>query len=149
MAAVLLQDRIAAAGLDGLVSVDSAGTGDWHIGGPMAEGSEIELGRRGLDGSRHQARQITPSWLDRYDLLVAMDRGNLRSLLRMAASRGFPTDRIRMFRSFDAAAPEDAEVPDPYGCPQPEYAKAFDIIEPAAEGLVAALTAVLAGRPVS
>jgi protein-tyrosine phosphatase len=147
MAEVLLRDRITAAGLAGLVSVESAGTGDWHLGGPMSEGSEIELGCRGLDGSKHVARQITPSWLAEFDLLLAMDRGNLQSLQRMAAGRQDLADRIRMFRSFDAAARAEAEVPDPYGRPQREYARTYDVIEPAAVGLVAALEQVLAGGP--
>jgi protein-tyrosine phosphatase len=146
MAEAAVRAKLAAAGLSGQVSVESAGTGDWHIGGPMAEESVAELARRGLDGSRHIARRITAAWLHRFDLLLAMDRGNLRMLLRMAARRDGLLDRIRLFRSFDAAAPEGAEVPDPYGFPAAAYANAFEVIEPAAQGLVDALAALLADR---
>jgi protein-tyrosine phosphatase len=147
MAEVLVRSKLAAAGLSGEVSVESAGTGDWHLGGPMAEHSRAELSRRGLDGSRHVARQITAGWLHRFDLLLVMDHANLRMLLRMAARRDGMLDRIRLFRSFDPAAPDGAEVPDPYGGPPAEYAEAFDVIEPAAQGLVDALASLLARRP--
>jgi protein-tyrosine phosphatase len=147
MAEVLVRARLADAGLSGRVSVESAGTGDWHLGGPMAEYSRAELARRGLDGSRHIARQITAAWLHRFDLLLAMDDVNLRMLLRMAGRREGMLERIRLFRSFDPAAPDGAEVPDPYGGPPAEYAEAFEAIEPAAQGLVDALATVLANQP--
>ena len=68
-----------------------------------------------------------------------MDASNLRNLQRMAAGRADLIDRIRMFRSFDPAAPEGAQVPDPYGGDPEEFARVFDIIQAAARGLVAAL----------
>src|SRR5215472_2928513 len=128
MAEVLIKSELARAGLAGQVSVESAGTGDWHLGEPMDRRARAELARRGYDGSAHRARQIGPGWLDRFDLLLAMDQANLRSLRRMAAGRPASTspgsacpgsastgvsERIRLFRSFDPDAPDGAEVPDP------------------------------------
>src|SRR5215469_16789881 len=69
MAEVLIRDELARAGLAGRVSVQSAGTGYWHLGDPMDRHAMAELARRGLDGSAHRARQIGPGWLDRFDLL--------------------------------------------------------------------------------
>ena len=80
IAEVLLREELASAGLDGRVRVESAGTGDWHLGQQMDRGARAELARHGLDGSAHRARQIGPDWLDRFDLLLAMDRSNLRNL---------------------------------------------------------------------
>jgi len=68
MAEVILRDEIDQAGLGGKVSVESAGTGDWHVGGPMDDRARTELRRRGYDGSAHVARQITADWLPGYDL---------------------------------------------------------------------------------
>jgi len=144
MAEVLIRDELADAGLDGRVSVQSAGTGDWHIGEPMDRRAMAELTRRGYDGSGHRARQIGPDWLDRFDLLVAMDQANLRSLRRMAAGRADLDDRIRLLRSFDPEAPEGAEVPDPYGGRPGDFARVFDMIKAAASGLVAELGKVFA-----
>jgi protein-tyrosine phosphatase len=144
MAEALIRAELAAAGLSERVSVESAGTGDWHLGEPMDRGARAELARRGYDGSAHRARQIGPGWLDRFDLLIATDSGNLRALERMAASRTGLSGRIRLLRSFDPAAPPGAEVPDPYGGGPEEFAAVFDMIQAAARGLVGALPAVLA-----
>src|SRR5262245_53129482 len=144
MAEAMIRGELETAGLTGLVSVESAGTGDWHIGERMDRRARAELGRRGLDGSAHRARQIGPDWLDQFDLLIAMDTSNLRNLDRMAAGRREIARRIRLFRSFDPAAPAGAEVPDPYGGGSDEFAEVFDMMQAAARGLVAGLQDVLA-----
>lgn len=127
------------AGLARRVIVDSAGTGDWHIGEPMDARARAELARRGHRGAGHRARQIQPDWLDDYDLLLAMDRANLDRLRAMA--RGWPDTaaRIVLLRAFDPAAPDGAEVPDPYYGGPEDYAEVFDLVEAAAKGLVAQL----------
>ena len=61
MAEAVLRAELAAAGLDRAVVVDSAGTGDWHVGGPMDPGARSALARRGYDGSAHRARQFQAS----------------------------------------------------------------------------------------
>ena len=147
MAEVLIGAELEAAGLADRVGVESAGTGDWHLGEPMDGRARAELARRGYDGSAHRARQIGPSWVDRFDLLIAMDASNLRRLQAMAAGRPEAAERIRLLRSFDPAAEDGAQVPDPYGGGSGEFAAVFDMIRGAARGLVAGLAEVLAGRP--
>jgi protein-tyrosine phosphatase len=142
-AEVVLRDELERAGLGGQVTVESAGTGDWHIGGPMDPGARAELARRGYDGSAHVARQISASWQGGYDLFVVMDRKNLASLRAMFA--GTPAqDRIRLMRSFDPAAADGAEVPDPYHGTPAEYGAAFDLVLASARGLTGELAARLA-----
>jgi protein-tyrosine phosphatase len=143
MAEVVLRQELEQAGLDGQVAVESAGTGDWHVGDAMDRRARAELARRGYDGSGHEARQIHPSWLDDFDLLLAMDRGNLETLRSMAGDGSRRAERIVLMRSFDPRAGDAAEVPDPYyGGPQ-EYAEVFDLVRGAAQGLVARLAALL------
>jgi len=145
MAETLIRAELAAAGLSERVSVESAGTGDWHLGERMDSRAGAELARRGYDGSAHRARQIGPEWLDRFDLVIAMDSMNLRNLERMPSGRpGGRAGRIRLFRSFDLAAPEGAQVPDPYGGGPDDFAEVFDLTLAAARGLVAELTVMLA-----
>jgi protein-tyrosine phosphatase len=146
MAEALIKAQIADAGLADLVSVQSAGTGDWHLGERMDRGARIELARRGYDGSAHRARQISADWLDDFDLILATDQRNLNNLRLMAAGRPDLTGRITLLRSFDPAAPEGAEVPDPYGGGPEEFTRTFELIEAAARGLVAQLAAMLAGE---
>src|SRR5271165_1842567 len=132
MAEVVLRDQLRKAGLAGKVTVSSAGTGDWHVGEPMDARAGAELTRRGYDGSGHQARQIEQSWLDDYDLLLAMDRRNLANLKRMAAGDPELEGRIQLMLSFDPDSAEGAEVPDPYDGRPGEFAEVFELVQAAA-----------------
>ena len=142
MAEAVLRTELQRAGLAGRVEVDSAGTGDWHIGEPMHGPALLELARRGYDGSGHRARQIQPSWLARYDLVLALDRKNLSDLGRMDP-QAVAAGRIRLLRSFDPGlAAGDAHhdaVPDPYGGSPEDFGLAFDLIQEAARGLAGEL----------
>jgi len=146
MAEMVVRGELERVGLSGKVKVDSAGTGDWHVGGPMDRRARAELARHGYDGSGHRARQIDASWLDDYDLLVAMDGSNLRNLRRMAADRQLAADRIALFRSFDPAAARGAEVPDPYDGGGRAFAEVFELVQAAARGLASQLADLLDGR---
>lgn len=143
MAEILIRAEIERAGLADQVSVESAGTGDWHIGDRMDRRARAELDRRGHDGDGHRARQIDAGWLEKFDLLLAMDGSNQRSLERMARGRPGLAGRIRMFRSFDPRAPAGAQVPDPYGGGPGEFAAVYDLLQTAAGGLVTQLAEVL------
>ena len=154
MAEVVLRTELQRAGLADRVEVDSAGTGDWHIGEAMHGPALAELTRRGYDGSGHRARQIQPSWLARYDLVLAMDRSNLSDLRRMDPE-AFAAGRVRLLRSFDPGlAAGDAHrdaVPDPYGGDPEDFELAFDLVQEAARGLAGELAGFLGvtapGRP--
>jgi protein-tyrosine phosphatase len=161
MAEVVLRSELDRVGLAGRVEVDSAGTGDWHIGSPMDSRARAELALRGYDGSGHRARQFGPSWFGRYDLVAAMDSANLRDLRAMAPDHE-AADRIRLFRSFDPAlavrrghgdpdghGEAEPDVPDPYGGTAAEYALAFDLVQPAAAGLAVQLAGLLPAQPAS
>jgi protein-tyrosine phosphatase len=139
MAEAVLKAELDHAGLSGAVEVDSAGTGDWHTGGRMDPRARAELGRRGYDGTSHVARQILPDWLPERDLILAMDGQNLAALRRMAQPP--ERDRIRLLRSFDINAHQDAEVPDPYYADGDSFGAVLDFIEAAARGLARAITA--------
>ncbi|MBV9384457.1 MAG: low molecular weight phosphotyrosine protein phosphatase [Streptosporangiaceae bacterium] len=144
MAEVVLRAAVAEAGLD--VAVDSAGTGDWHIGDPMYARARAELTRRGYDGSAHRARQFDPSWLAGRDLVLAMDASNLASLRRLAARAG-AVDRVRLFG--DAAGMPGTEVPDPYGGDEAHFARVLDMLEAAAPRIAERLSALLSDEPKS
>ncbi len=150
MAQILIEAELSVAGLADRVSVESAGTGDWHLGERMDSRARAELARRGYDGSAHRARQISADWLGRFDLILATDQSNLRALERMAARRPDRPElgeRIRLLRSFDPAAPPGAQVPDPYGGGPDDFAAAFDMMLAAARGLVGALAELLGSPP--
>jgi protein-tyrosine phosphatase len=143
MAERVLRAELDRAGLTSKVAVDSAGTGDWHLGEAMDSRARAELSRRGYDGSGHEARQIQQPWLARYDLLLAMDQSNLANLRQLANGDPGIGSRIRLLRDFDPAAGDGAEVPDPYNGSPADYAEVFDLVEPAARELARQLAAEL------
>jgi len=148
MAETVLRAELAAAGLAGETSpaviVDSAGTGDWHIGDAMDPGARAALASRGQDGSAHRARQFEPSWLSRYDLILAMDARNLADLRRMA--RGQDADRIRLFSEVGGLA-ETRDIPDPWGGGPDEFGHVLGLLGAAAPVIVARLARVLETVP--
>ena len=118
------------------VEVDSAGTADYHIGEPPDLRSQRAALSRGIDLSALRARQVAPRDFARFDLILAMDRQNLRELeaMRPAGSRA----RIRLFLEY-AAQPGGLEVPDPYYRDASGFEEVLDLCTAAARGLVIAL----------
>jgi protein-tyrosine phosphatase len=132
IAEVVLRDRLESAGLGGRVEVLSAGTGGWHVGGPMDERAAAVLTERGYDPSRHRARQVDPDWLGTLDLVLAMDEQNHRDLEPVVDPQ-----RLRMFRDFDPEAGDDRDVPDPYFGGDDGFGDVLAIVERTADCLVA------------
>ena len=138
MAEVVLREQLAAAGLAGRVVVDSAGTGDWHIGDRMHAGARAQLARGGYDGQAHRARQFDSAWLPERDLILAMDASNFRDL--RAAAPAAEADRIRLFG--EVAGLGGRDVPDPYGGSPDDFAEVLALLESGMRRLVAQLKAM-------
>lgn len=132
MAEAVLRRQLEKAGLDGKVVVDSAGTGDWHVGGRMDTKARAQLARNGYDGESHRARQFQPSWLRERDLILAMDASNLRDLRALAAPED--RDRIRLFG--EIAALDGQDVPDPYYGSAADFAHVLALLEKGMSHLV-------------
>ena len=83
----VMRARAEAAGLP--VTLDSAGTGDWHAGDPPDRRMTAAARKRGIDLTGLRARQVRPRDFEAFDLVLAMDRANLDALsrLRPAPSR--------------------------------------------------------------
>jgi protein-tyrosine phosphatase len=121
------------------IEIDSAGTAGYHIGDPPDARSQRAARRRGIDLGGLRARQVTPEDFTRFDLILAMDRDNLRRLEEMRP-RHSPA-RVQLFMQY-AADPDRQEVPDPYygdaGC----FEEVLDLTTSASRGLIAALQKV-------
>ena len=119
------------------VSVDSAGTADWHTGkAPDPRTCSAAL-KRGYDLSKLQARQVTVEDFHSFDLILAMDKSNLAHLeaLRPANSRAqldLLLQRYQLARN---------EVPDPYYGGEQGFEDVLDLLESASQGLLAELQA--------
>jgi len=138
MAEAVLREQLSKAGFGDRVVVDSAGTGNWHVGDRMNTKAKTLLARNGYDGEAHRARQFAPSWLPERDLILAMDATNLRDLRAQAPAA--EAHRIRLFG--EVAGLDGRDVPDPYYGSAADFARILALIESGTSHLVASLAAI-------
>jgi protein-tyrosine phosphatase len=119
--------------LDGRFEIDSAGTGAWHVGEPPDARSAAVAAANGirLDGT---ARKVTRDDLERFDVIVAMDRDNLRDLQRLADGSASPV-RLLLLRDFDPEG-EGEDVPDPYYGGSGGFETVYHMVRRSCEGLL-------------
>ncbi|MDQ3035567.1 MAG: low molecular weight phosphotyrosine protein phosphatase [Myxococcota bacterium] len=117
--------------------IDSAGTGEWHVGERAHHETRAMASRRGVEIT-HRARRFTKDDFARYDWVVAMDTSNVQVLHDLAADDASRA-KVHLFRSWEPDAPLRAEVPDPYYSGQFELV--FEICERASEAFLAHLRA--------
>ena len=117
------------------LQIDSAGTGDWHIGkppyGPAIEAAAL----RDYDLTPLRARQVRVQDFHDFDLILVMDESNLADLQRLQPENA--RARLQLFLDY---APESGQtaVPDPYYTR--DFQGALDLIERASDGLIAAIS---------
>lgn len=127
------------AGLADRVAVDSAGTMAYHEGEEPDPRAQMVAEQRGYDLSDLRARLLEPEDFREFDLLLAMDRGHLRSMKRMRAG---PAD-VRLFLDY-ANGQRGRDVPDPYYGQKRDFDVALDLIEMGVRGLLDEIAAKLA-----
>ncbi|MEK9970760.1 MAG: low molecular weight protein-tyrosine-phosphatase [Ferrovibrio sp.] len=134
----LLRHALLQAGLSGRVLVDSAGTHDYHVGDPPDRRSIATAKRHGVDLAELRARQVAAEDFASFDLVLAMDDGHYRQLLRLCPPQY--RDRVKLYLSY---APHfGREVPDPY------YGNGdgFDLVWRMCETVTAALVGEIRDR---
>jgi len=131
------------AGIASHLTIDSAGTGEWHVGSPPDWRAIAHAKRRGYDLSTLRARQVTRFDFARFDWILAMDRYNLADLARLR-----PADYGGHLGLFLEVAPvlRAREVPDPYDGGEQGFEEVLDLVEAASDALVARLRDQLMGR---
>ncbi|WP_458413471.1 low molecular weight protein-tyrosine-phosphatase [Schinkia sp. CFF1] len=110
MAEAVFRDLLIKQGLDSNIKVDSAGTGDWHIGEAPHKGTQKMLDEYNIDYSTIRARQLNRLDFDNFHYIIAMDEKNLRDISLMAGKN--PTAYIA--RLMDFVENDVTDVPDPY-----------------------------------
>ncbi|KAF1056674.1 MAG: Low molecular weight protein-tyrosine-phosphatase YfkJ [Pseudomonas delhiensis] len=128
----VFRHKLQQAGLLDRVEVDSAGTGDWHVGKAPDARTRVAAQRRGYDLSALRARQAIREDFDRFDLILAMDLANLADLQRLGQGSG-AADLDLFLRRYDG---EEDEVPDPYYGGEAGFERVLDLIEQACDALL-------------
>jgi protein-tyrosine phosphatase len=116
---------------------ESAGTGAWHVGDLPDARMRRTARAHGLELD-HRARQFLAADLDEYDLVLAMDRDNLRQIRGLAATED-QRRKARLFRDFDPEGRPGAEVPDPYNGDAQGFEEVYRIVERSCRRLLAVL----------
>ncbi|NGO13186.1 low molecular weight phosphotyrosine protein phosphatase [Streptomyces sp. HC44] len=160
MAESVFRARVAEAGLDGLVEVDSAGTGGWHEGDGADPRTVSVLVTNGYE-SDHTARQFRASWFSRLDLVIALDSSHLHALRRLAPTSE-DAKKVQLLRSYARPSPDhtstsalhapsegvgdDLDVPDPYYGGMDGFEECLEMVEVASVGLLAAVQKHVEGQ---
>ncbi len=128
------------------VEVDSAGTGSWNIGEEPNTQMVFAGERFGLivEG---RARRFIAADFDRFDVIVVMDRSNLRDVLALAPSLEARA-KVRLFSTYDPGSESD-EIPDPYGRSDDVFDETMRQIARSADGLIDSLISVGVEDPVT
>lgn len=92
-------------------TVDSAGTGAYHVGEKPDPRSRAIAKKHGLDISKQRARQLTANDLEEFDLIFAMDTSNKKNILKLTNK---PEQREKVHLILEFTGANDLDVPDPY-----------------------------------
>jgi protein-tyrosine phosphatase len=123
----ILQDLVKKEGLDW--QIDSAGTGNWHVGEGPHHGSVRVARSRGIDISGQVCRLFRVSDFDAFDLILVMDKSNLSNVIAMARNAN-DANKVKLLLG-------DKEVPDPYYTNL--FEEAFDLIEDGCKKVISEL----------
>ncbi len=118
-------------GIAHLFHFESAGTGSWHVGGGADPRSASKALEKGLSLAHHRAQQITQHHIGDWDVFVAMDSDNRRSLIALGAE----PEKIIMMRDFEGITPAP-DVPDPYYGGEHGFEDAYQMLRRNAHGLL-------------
>ena len=114
-------------------SVDSAGTGDWHVGNPPDPRAIAEAARRGVDIAGLRARQVAAQDFSRFTHIFALDESNLADLRRIAP----PVAKADLSLLLDVVpGHEGRSVADPYFGDDSGFARTWDEVSLAARMLI-------------
>ena len=133
MAEGVFRSMVARAGSKAGVEIDSVGTHDYHVGEPPFKLAVEAAKKRGYQIEHLVARRVGPADLDRFDMILCMDRANLVHLRTIAPTRC--KQKIELLLEYGDKY-HGKDIPDPYGGDSKAYDKALDMIEDGCEGVV-------------
>ncbi len=131
LAEVVVKAEAEEKGLSEVFHFESAGTGNWHVGGSADPRSASKALDKGLSLEHHRAQQITQRNIEDWDIFVAMDSDNQRNLIALGAK----PEQVLMMRAYEDLdlAPD---VPDPYYGGAHGFEDAYQMLKNNAQGLL-------------
>jgi protein-tyrosine phosphatase len=129
----VFRHKVAEAGLEDRIAIDSAGTHAYHVGQPPDLRAQKTALNHGFDLSEQRARRVTADDFEQFDYVIAMDSDN-ESDLHAVCPAGYE-QRIHRFLKF-APSSMESDVPDPYYGGSNGFEKVLALVENAADGLL-------------
>lgn len=115
--------------------LDSAGTGDWHVGERPDPRAMKAAEARGYDLSGITARAVTDDDFTRFDHLIAMDDSHRRWLMEARSGRQLPDTKISLLMDWSVGMARTS-IPDPYYGEEADFERMLDLIEKGCQGLI-------------
>lgn len=132
-AEAVFRQRVIDAGLQERIRIDSAGTGDWHIGKAPDRRASAAAAGRGYAMDDLRARQVSGDDFQRFDYVLAMDDSNLADLETLRAGVG-ADDGVVLARFLDVLGEDGPrEVPDPYYGGDDGFDHVLNLVEKASD----------------
>ncbi|MDR9854115.1 low molecular weight protein-tyrosine-phosphatase [Paenibacillus sp. VCA1] len=130
MAEAVMRHKVKQAGLQHLITVDSAGTGDWHLGQKPHQDTRRMLDEQGIGYEGISARRIASPDFETFEYIVCMDNSNLENVKKLPGSK---TERLLKFMDL-LPEHELREVPDPYYTGN--FEQVYELIDAGCEALL-------------
>lgn len=129
----VMRERIQRWNLSDTLEVDSAGTGDWHVGKPPDPRTRTAARQRGYDLDPLRARQVSPGDFQAFDLILAADRANLTELQRRCPANM----QHKLVLALSVLPEGPREIPDPYFGGSDGFETVLDLVEAACDAWLA------------
>lgn len=136
LAEAVFKHKVREKGMDHLFEIDSCGTANYHIGDQPDPRTIANAKKNGV-AIEHLGRQLCIDDLAYYDIILAMDRNNLRNIQRLQSASDH-VHKIKLMREFDSVD-TGGEVPDPYYGHENHFQEVFDILNRTADLLLESL----------
>ncbi len=131
MAEMIFRNMVQKAGMEDRFLISSAATSSWELGNPPHYGTQAELKKHGISCGKKRAVRLKASDYNAYDLLLGMDRGNIRDMLNLFG--GDPDHKVHLLKEYTGGG----EVDDPWY--SGDFQSAYQDISAACEALLKAL----------
>ena len=116
------------------IHVDSAGTGNWHIGNQPDFRSISTAKKYGIDITKQKARQISTKDLYEYDLVYAMDKQNYKDIIKLC-SQEEQKHKVKLILN-ETKINSNESVPDPYYDEINGFEKVFKLLDEACQNII-------------
>jgi len=131
LAEAIFNERVRQKGLLDEFQSDSCGTANYHVG-DWPDDRTIKCADRNGVPINHLGRQLKRDDLDKFDLILAMDRSNFQNILGLSNESN--RSKVKMMRDYDPEGQGD--VPDPYYGGNKDFDEVFEILDRSIEVLI-------------